>query len=163
MLSADVVASMSNVTRESIDSLFIYQDLGGFGSELRADVRVGFLSQISTHYYRRLNSSGLFPEPYLGIIREPVYLWVDQKRIAERFEQLAGGGLDFGRTFDVAPERGSLTLSRLGVHFNIASDTTKGGRKPTSKALLANRLFRTLHLNRYPEIEIEELAGTQFL
>jgi len=41
----------------------------------------------------------LFIEPHLGIIRQPVYLWSDQKRISERFEQQAGGGLDFGKTF----------------------------------------------------------------
>jgi NTE family protein len=100
MLGADVTATTSNVTRNTIDFRYVHRDLGGFGSELRADVRVGFLTQLSTEYYRRLTTSGLFLQPHLGIIRQPVYSWSDQKRVSERFEQLAGGGLDFGRTFN---------------------------------------------------------------
>jgi NTE family protein len=100
MLGADVTATTSNVTRNTIDFRYVHRDLGGFGSELRADGRVGFLTQLSTEYYRRLTTNGLFLQPHLGIIRQPVYLWADQKRISERFEQQAGGGLDFGRTFN---------------------------------------------------------------
>lgn len=99
LLGADLTATTSNVTRSSIDFRLIHQDLGGFGSELRADVRVGFLTQLSTEYYRQLTLSGFFLQPHLGIIRQPVYMWADQKRMSERFEQQAGGGLDFGRAF----------------------------------------------------------------
>jgi NTE family protein len=33
------------------------------------------------------------------LLRQPVYIFHDQQRIAERLQQNAGGGLDFGRTF----------------------------------------------------------------
>ncbi len=99
MIGADVTATTSNPTHSSADFRFIQQDLGGFGSELRADVRVGFQTQVSAEYYRQLTLSGFFLQPHIGVIRQPVYLWADQKRISERFEQQAGGGLDFGRTF----------------------------------------------------------------
>jgi NTE family protein len=100
MLGADVTATTSTVTRNTIDFRYVHRDLGGFGSELRGDVRVGFLTQLSTEYYRRLTPNGFFLQPHLGIIRQPIYLWTNQKRVSERFEQQAGGGLDFGRTFN---------------------------------------------------------------
>jgi NTE family protein len=99
MAGADITAATSNVTRMSLDFRIINRDFGGFGSELRTDVRVGFLTQFATEYYRQLGSTSFFLQPHVGILREPVYLWANQKRISERFEQQAGGGLDFGRTF----------------------------------------------------------------
>ena len=39
----------------------------------------------------------VLPQPHVGIIREPVYLWANQKRISERLEQQAGGGLNSGK------------------------------------------------------------------
>jgi len=100
MLGADITATTSNVTRNTIDFRYIHRDLGSFGSELRADVRVGFLTQLSAEYYRRLTANGLFLQPHVGVIRQPIYLWANQKRISERFEQEAGGGLDLGKTFN---------------------------------------------------------------
>ncbi len=94
----DLTAQTSNVTRTTFDFRVVNQDLGGYGSELRSDIRVGFLTQASTEYYRRLSARGLFLQPHLGILRQPVYIWANQRRISERLEQRAGGGLDFGRT-----------------------------------------------------------------
>jgi NTE family protein len=99
MAGADITATTSNVTRMSLDFRIINRDFGGFGSELRTDVRVGFLTQFAIEYYRQLGSTSFFLQPHAGILREPVYLWANQKRISERFEQQAGGGLDFGKTF----------------------------------------------------------------
>ena len=96
----DISAMNSNVTRITNDFRLLDQNLGGYGSELRADLRLGFLTQASAEYYRLLNSKGYFLQPHLGILREPVYLWSNQKRISERFEQTAGGGIDAGRTFN---------------------------------------------------------------
>ena len=38
-------------------------------------------------------------EPRTGIQRKPVYLWVNQKRVADRFQQNLVAGLEAGRTF----------------------------------------------------------------
>ena len=99
MAGADITAATSNITRMSLDFRIINRDFGGFGSELRTDVRAGFLTQVATEYYRQLGSTSFFLQPHLGILREPVYLWANQKRISEYSEQQAGGGLDFGKTF----------------------------------------------------------------
>ncbi len=90
----------SNVSRITNDFRLLDQNLGGYGSELRADLRLGFLTQASAEYYRLLNSKGYFLQPHLGILRQPVYLWSNQEPISQRFEQTAGGGMDAGRTFN---------------------------------------------------------------
>jgi NTE family protein len=78
---------------------FVDQNLGGFGSELRATARVGFMTDLSAEYYRLLTPSGFFFEPRTGILREPVYIWANQKRVAERLQQDLTVGIEAGRTF----------------------------------------------------------------
>jgi NTE family protein len=98
LFGADITAVNSNVTRTAFDFRLIDQNFGGFGSELRSDLRVGFLTQASTEYYRRLTTSRYFVKPQIGVLREPVYLWQNQMRISERLLQEAGGGVEVGRT-----------------------------------------------------------------
>ncbi len=99
MVGFDLSAETSNVTRTEFDFRAVDQNVGGFGSELRGDLRLGFLTQASGEYYRLLNPDGWFVQPHLDLLREPVYEWVNQQRVSEWFEQKAGGGLDIGRTF----------------------------------------------------------------
>ena len=99
IVGGDLSAMSSNVSRGAIDLRLVDQNLGGFGSELRGDLRLGFLTQASAEYYRLLAPNGIFLQPHLGIVRQPVYLWTDQRRTSEIFDQQAGGGMDFGRTF----------------------------------------------------------------
>lgn len=100
LFGTDATAMSSNVSRNTVDMRLIDQNLGGFGSELRADLRFGFLNQTAIEYYRPLTRSGYYIQPNIGILRQPVYLWQNQHRISERFSQQAGGGLDVGRTFN---------------------------------------------------------------
>ncbi len=96
LLGTEVAATTSNVTSTIFDMRFVDQNLGGYGSELRSDVRIGYLTQAGTEYYRPLGASRFFIQPSVQILREPVYLWEDQKRVSERFLQQAGGGFDLG-------------------------------------------------------------------
>ncbi len=100
LVGADVSAMSANVTRSTLDARLVDQNLGGYGSELRTDVRLGFLTQLSTQYYRALGAGGWFVQPEAGLLRQPVYLWANQRRVSERLEQQAGGGLALGRTFN---------------------------------------------------------------
>ena len=99
LLGAELAAANSNITRGEGTVRLIDQNLGGFGSELRATVRVGYKTDLSAEYYRLLTPGGYFLESRAGILREPVYIWANQKRIAERFLQNLDVGVEAGRTF----------------------------------------------------------------
>jgi len=92
-------AATSNITRGEIALRLVDQNLGGFGSELRGDARIGYMTALSAEYYRLLTPSGYFIEPRAGLLRTPIYIWANQKRAAERFQQNLDAGVEAGRTF----------------------------------------------------------------
>lgn len=101
LLGANIQAQSTGVTRATLESILLYQDLGGYGSELRAHVKIGFLTELDTEYYRRLFNFGghtgiVFAAPHGGIRREPFYIFQHQIRIAERQLQTASLGGDIG-------------------------------------------------------------------
>jgi len=98
LIGGDLAAETSNIARGEINFRLVDQNLGGFGSELRSTARLGYMTDLSTEYYRLLTPSGFFIEPRAGIVREPVYIWVNQKRVAERFQQNLDAGIEAGRT-----------------------------------------------------------------
>jgi NTE family protein len=118
MLGADVIAVSSNVTSTIFDMRFLDENFGGYGSELRADARLGYLTALDTEYYRPIGNRGLFVQPHAHLLRQPVYMWVGQKRVSERSVQRAGGGLDvgvtFNRNFQTAVEYRAST-----IHWNL--------------------------------------------
>jgi NTE family protein len=99
LIEPELGASTSNVSRAELTFRLVDQNLGGFGSELRTTARFGYLMDVSSEYYRLLTPSGYFIEPRMGVIREPVYIWADQKRVAERLLQNLDAELEAGRTF----------------------------------------------------------------
>jgi len=98
LVGADVAAMSGNVTSSLFDVRFIDQNLGGYGSELRSTVRLGYFTHAELEYYKPLSGNGLYVQPRLSLTRDPVYFWEDQRRVSERFKQQAGGGLDAGWT-----------------------------------------------------------------
>ena len=99
LIGPELTAATSNITRSELEIRLVDQNLGGFGSELRASARIGYMTDVSAEYYRLLTPSGYFIEPDSRLVREPVYIWADQKRIAERFQQNLFAGVEAGRTF----------------------------------------------------------------
>jgi NTE family protein len=89
-------AQTSGVTRASVNTILLYQDLGGYGSELRAHIDFGFASRVQAEYYRRINWAGFFVAPRGYITRTPYYIYSGNTRLSERLDQNAGGGADFG-------------------------------------------------------------------
>jgi NTE family protein len=143
LFGTDATAETSNVTRSTVDLRLLDQNLGGFGSELRADLRVGFLTQASGEYYRQLTQSGYYIQPHLGILRQPVYLWENQVRISERFSRQAGGGLDVGRTFS-RNLQASLQWRAQVIHWHLVtgSDNThdiSGGAQTATAHIVYDR------------------------
>jgi NTE family protein len=137
----------------------VAQDLGGFGSELRGNAVLGYKTDLSAEYYRLLNPSGFFIQPSARVLREPVYIWSNQKRIAERFQENLVAGLELGRTFgnsmQVSAEWSALDTRwaiRTGsgggpyltgtaqtglLHFNI-DKATSGAVSPSGYRLAAS-------------------------
>jgi NTE family protein len=107
-LGANLQAESGISPRTTVEGILLDQDLGGYGSELRTHFKVGWLTDVSTEYYRRLPSisggghtpetlpSDIFVAPHLNLLREPFYIYQNQIRLSERQLQNAGGGVDIG-------------------------------------------------------------------
>ncbi len=177
LISPEFAAATSNITRGEITLRLVDQNLGGYGSELRASARVGYMTDLSAEYYRLLTPGGYFIEPRAGILREPVYIWTDQKRVAERLLQNLDAGVEAGRTFSnqlqVSAEwraedtRWSLTTGSGGgpylsgtaqtglLHINIDRAAT-GAVSPNGFRLTASAgaLYHAVASNNAPLVKL---------
>ena len=96
LIGGNVIAQTGGTGRATIDGVITQQDIGSYGSELRARFRFGFLTEFTPEYYRRFNDSKVFVAPRLNLYRSPVYIWQNQQKVAERLTFTAGGGIDVG-------------------------------------------------------------------
>ena len=99
LIAPEFSGATDNLMRVTLNLRLIGQDFGGYGSEFRATARVGYMNSISAEYYRRIADSGYFIQPIAQASNEPVYIWQNQQRIAERSQSTFMGGLALGRTF----------------------------------------------------------------
>ena len=99
-IGANIEAQGGGITRATVQGILVDQDLGGYGSELRSTIKLGWQTEFTSEYYRRLKdtgtSGGYFLAPAGGIDRKPYNIFVNQVRVAERQLQTAGGGVDLG-------------------------------------------------------------------
>jgi NTE family protein len=140
LIGGNVIAQTGGTSRATIDAVVTQQDFGGYQSELRTKIRFGFLTQIEPEYLRRFHDTRLFIAPRLSFVRQPVYIWQNQSKIAERQSMVTGGG------FDVGFAKSAFTEWRAG--YQIVSqrwDTTTGSDglpNFTTTAQTARVLFR---------------------
>ena len=126
LLLAPVVAAVtSNPERAALDLRLIHQNLGSYGSELRASARMGTASSLSAEYYHRLSTSGWYLQPFGAASREPVYIWTNQKRVAERSQQNLSGGMEFGRTFSNSAQL-AIQWRAQQTHWALVTGTAGG-------------------------------------
>jgi NTE family protein len=125
LLSPEMTATTSNPNRIGLNLRFVGQNFGGFGSELRGVAEIGYRTHLSAEYYGLLTPSGYFIEPHAGILRAPVYIWSNQKRIAERFQQDLTAGLEVGRTFGNTMQV-SAEWSALDTRWSLRTGTGGG-------------------------------------
>ena len=98
-VGANIAAQTGGVTRATLSSILLWQDLGGYGSGLRANFDVGFLTRIQGEYLYRLNPfSGFFIAPRANLSREPFYIYQGNYRISERQSEFGGFAVDGGWT-----------------------------------------------------------------
>ena len=98
-VGVNIAAQSGGVTRATIGTILLFQDLGGYSSELRIKADVGFYTRLEAEYYRKLTNPGgpgLFVAPRLEITRQPYYIYGGDARLAERQLQSTGGGGDIG-------------------------------------------------------------------
>ena len=100
LFNTDITAMNSNVTSAVFNMRFVDENIVSYGSELRADAQVGYLTRLNAEYYQPVASTMFFFQPRGEYLRQPVYLWSDQRRISERLLQRAGGGFDVGATLN---------------------------------------------------------------
>ena len=84
LIGGNVITQTGGTARATIDGVVTQQDFGGYGSELRARFRFGFLTEFTPEYYRKLGQSKVFVRPRLNLYRAPVYIYQNQQKAAER-------------------------------------------------------------------------------
>ncbi len=120
-LGVNVAAQTGGVTRATVDSIFLYQEVGGYGSEIRGKLDFGWLTNVEGEYYRRIGWHGIFAAPRANLTRQPFYIYSGSTRLSERQSQTAGFGADMGYT------DGRKLELRAGYSFqNIQWTTTIG-------------------------------------
>jgi len=121
-LGFNLAAQTGGVTRATISTIFLYQDLGNFGSEFRAKVDFGFLTHAEGEYYRKLDYAGFFVAPRIDFDSTPYYIYNSTDyRLSQRQLQTAGAGADFGWSDSRRQEL------RAGWQFaNVQWNTTTG-------------------------------------
>ncbi len=138
LIGPDLAAETSNITRLELNMRVVDQNLGGYGSELRANADLGYKTVLNAEYYRLLTPGGFFVEPHAGLVREPVYIWANQKRVAERLEQNLDAGVEAGRTLG-----NSLQISaRWRAEDTHWSLTTGSGGGPYISGTAQEGLFQ---------------------
>ncbi len=96
-LGFNIAAQTGGVTRATLSSIVLYQDLGGYGSGLRANIDLGFVTRLQGEYYYKPDPfRGFFIAPRANINREPFYIYQGNYRVSERQSQFAGFATDVG-------------------------------------------------------------------
>lgn len=122
-LGLNIAAQTGGITRATVQNILLYQDLGGYGSELRGKIDLGFSTQLQAEYFRKLTPSGFFVAPRANLTRQPYYIYNNDAnyRVAERQSQFGGVGVDTGWT------DGRLHELRVGwTYQDVQWHTTTG-------------------------------------
>ncbi|RXH57723.1 putative patatin-like phospholipase [Granulicella sibirica] len=107
-LGANVAAQTGGISRATIEGILLDQDFGGYGSELRSHIKLGYLTDFDSEYFRKVPNflqirpaspvGTMFVAPHGGILRQPFPIYQGKTRVSERELQKAGGGVDIGWT-----------------------------------------------------------------
>ncbi|MFC6646434.1 patatin-like phospholipase family protein [Granulicella cerasi] len=121
-LGFDLQAQTGGVTRATVATIFKWQDLGGYGSSLRANIDLGFRTRAELEYYWKPQPLGhFFLAPRAGITRRPYYIYQGDYRVSERQSQYTGVAGDAGWSDNKYQE------ARVGIDFeNVQWTATTG-------------------------------------
>ncbi len=101
VVGANVEAQTNGFTRATIEGVVLDQDFGGYGSELRSKVAVGYLTELGSEYFRPLNPLAArehtyFVAPRIDFLREPFPIFTGANQVADRQLQHFDLGADVG-------------------------------------------------------------------
>ena len=124
-LGANIDAQTAGVTRATLSTVFLWQDLGSYGSDFRANVDVGFDTRVEAEYYWKPSPySGFFVAPRANVTREPFYIYQGNYRASERQSQFLGPAADVGWTDGRYQEvRAGWGFQRVSWYPTTGSDT----------------------------------------
>jgi NTE family protein len=103
LLGANVEAQTDAFTRATVEGILLDQDFGGYGSELRSKITLGYRTELGAEYFRPLNPLAspehtVFAAPRLDFLREPFPIFSNQVQVANRQLQRFDTGADIGLT-----------------------------------------------------------------
>ena len=126
-IGGNIEAQAGGITQATLQGRFVYQDLGGYGSELRGNLALGYVTELGGEYdYQFLptgHHGGFFLAPQANFERHPYNIFQSQHRLAERELQTAGGALDLGWSDSRNQElRFGYQLANIRWTENVGSD-----------------------------------------
>ena len=128
VVGANVEAQAGGFARATLEAIVLDQDLGGYGAELRSHIKVGYLTELSTEYFRPIGlfsatNRTFFVAPRGGLVREPFPIYRDQNRVAIRQLQTLSTGGDFGLTNQRTQElRAGFDFEHISWNPTIGND-----------------------------------------
>ncbi len=127
-VGANLEAQTTAFTRATIEGILLDQDLGGYGSELRSRVKLGYVTEFNSEYFRPLNPMAstehtIFVAPHGDFLRKPFPIFNGLTNLANRQLQTVSGGGDVGWTNQRTQElRIGYDVSHLSWTTTIGSD-----------------------------------------
>ncbi len=128
LVGANLEAQTTAFTRATIEGILLDQDLGGYGSELRSHIKLGYVTEFSSEYFRPLNPTAstehtLFVAPHGDFLRKPFPIFNGLTNLANRQLQSVSGGGDIGWTNERNQElRAGYVAEHLSWTTTIGSD-----------------------------------------
>ncbi len=124
-LGANIAAQTAGITRATLSTVLLWQDLGSYGSDFRANIDVGFDTRVAGEYYWKPSPySGFFAAPRANLTRQPFYIYQGNYRTSERQSQFYGPALDLGWTDGRYQEiRGGWSFQRVSWFKTTGTDT----------------------------------------
>ena len=125
ILGANLEAQTNAFTRATVEGVVLDQDFGGYGSELRSRIKVGYETFLGSEYFRPLNPLAprehtLFMLPSVDFLRHPYPIFSGANQVADRQLQRFDLGADFGWTNQRTQQlRAGYNFAQL--HWNITT------------------------------------------
>jgi NTE family protein len=117
--SIEIESAGSDNVYATLGGRFTFFDVGGYRSELRADVKLGSRTLLAAEYYKPVGGSGFFVAPRAYYDKQARNLFAGERRVAEYGIRRAGIGLDAGYTFRRSEFRAGVDYGDLSARVRI--------------------------------------------